>query len=64
MQGALRASLRTPPVEHIEKFRKMLLKAGRGRIRLHVDIHYGRSVATQFDGTFVAAVRPQPAAAS
>ena len=64
VQGALRASLRTPPVEHIEKFRKMLLKAGRGRIRLHVDIQYGRSVATQFDGTFVAAVRPQPAAAS
>jgi thioesterase domain-containing protein len=64
VQGALRASLRTPPVEHVEKFRKMLLKAGRGRIRLHVDIHYGRSVATQFDGTFVAAVRPQPAAAS
>ena len=64
VQGALRASLRTPPVEHVERFRKMLLKAGRGRIRLHVDIHYERSVATQFDGTFVAAVRPQPAAAS
>jgi thioesterase domain-containing protein len=57
VQGALRATLTTPNAEQIEKFRKMLLRAGRGRIRLHVDIHYGHRVATEFDGMFAAAVR-------
>ncbi len=44
MQGELRASAAAPPGEQIEKFRKMLQRAGRGRIRLHVDIHYGQTV--------------------
>jgi thioesterase domain-containing protein len=57
VQGALRASLTAPSLERIEKFGKMLRRAGRGRIRLHVDIHYGAAVATQFDGVFAATIR-------
>jgi len=56
VQGTLRATLTAPPEEQIEKFRKMLRRAGRGRIRLHVDIHCGQAVATQFDGVFAAAI--------
>jgi len=56
VQGTLRATLIAPPEEQIERFRKMLRRAGRGRIRLHVDIHCGQAVATQFDGVFAAAI--------
>jgi len=61
VQGALRATLTAPPAEQIEKFRKMLRRAGRGRIRLHVDIHCGHAVATQFDGVFAAAIQRRTA---
>jgi len=61
VQGALRATLNAPPAEQIEKFRKMLRRAGRGRIRLHVDIHCGQVVATQFDGVFAAAIERRTA---
>lgn len=61
VQGALRAILTAPPEEQIEKFRKMLRRAGRGRIRLHVDIHCGQVVATQFDGVFAAAIQRRTA---
>jgi thioesterase domain-containing protein len=57
VQGALRATLMAPPAEQIEKFRRMLRRAGRGRICLHVDIHVGHAVATRFDGVFAAAIR-------
>jgi thioesterase domain-containing protein len=57
VEGALRATLAAPAAAEIEKFRKMLRRAGRGRIRLHVDIHYGHAVATRFDGVFAATVR-------
>ena len=57
VHGTLRATLLTPPAPHIEKFRKMLVRAGRGRIRLRVDIHYGDALATEFDGVYAAAAR-------
>jgi thioesterase domain-containing protein len=60
VQGTLRASLAAPPASQIEKFRKMLQRAGRGRIRLNVDIHHGEVLATQFEGVFAAAVRIRP----
>jgi thioesterase domain-containing protein len=52
--GELRATLAAPSVELVEKFHRMLHRGGRGRIRLHVDIHDGRALATQFDGTYAA----------
>jgi len=57
VQGRLRASLAAPPSAQVEKFRKMLDRAGRGRIRLEVKIHHGGALATEFEGVFVAAVR-------
>ena len=57
VQGELRASAAAPAGAEIDKFRKMLQRAGRGRIRVRVDIHYDQSLATLFEGVFVAAVR-------
>ncbi|MDB6082910.1 MAG: thioesterase domain protein [Gammaproteobacteria bacterium] len=57
VQGVLRATLTAPPSDHVDKFRKMLQRAGRGRIRLAVDIHHGSKHATEFEGVFVAAIR-------
>jgi thioesterase domain-containing protein len=56
-RGPLRATLRAPPPEHIDKFRRMLRRAGRGRIRLHVEVHDGSALATQFEGVFAATLR-------
>jgi len=57
VQGMLRASLVAPSAPQIEKFRKMLQRAGRGRIRLKVSIHHGETLATEFEGVFAAAAR-------
>jgi len=57
VQGVLRASLRPPEHAHVEKFRKMLQRAGRGRIGLDVQIHHGATLATEFRGIFAAALR-------
>jgi thioesterase domain-containing protein len=57
VEGALRATLHAPSADQIEKFGKMLQRAGRGRIRLKVDIHHGRTLATEFEGVFAAALR-------
>jgi thioesterase domain-containing protein len=57
VQGELRASTAAPSEAQIEKFRKMLQRAGRGRIRLRVEINYGDTVAALFEGVFAAAVR-------
>jgi thioesterase domain-containing protein len=57
VQGALRASAAAPPGLEIDKFRKMLQRAGRGRISLQVDIEYNQSAAALFHGVFAAAVR-------
>jgi thioesterase domain-containing protein len=55
--GVLRASAAAPSEAQIEKFRKMLQRAGRGRIRLRVEINYGDTVAALFEGVFAAAIR-------
>jgi thioesterase domain-containing protein len=60
VHGVLRATLAPPSVAHIERFRKMLLRARRGRICLRVNIHAERTLATEFDGVFVAALRSIP----
>jgi thioesterase domain-containing protein len=57
VHGTLRASLQPPATVDIAKFRKMLLRAGRGRIRLLVQIHHERTLTTEFDGLFAAARR-------
>jgi hypothetical protein len=35
----------------------MLQRAGRGRIRLRVEIIYGQTLATLFEGVFAAVIR-------
>jgi thioesterase domain-containing protein len=57
VHGVLRATLAPPTAVHIEKFRKMMQRAGRGRIRLRVDIRHGQAVATEFEGVYAAAIR-------
>jgi thioesterase domain-containing protein len=57
VEGELRARATAPPNAAIAKFHKMLQRAGRGRIPLRVDINYGGSPATLFEGIFVAAMR-------
>jgi thioesterase domain-containing protein len=58
VEGELRASAAAPSAAQIDKFRKMLQRAGRGRIRLRVEINYGETLATLFEGEFAAALRP------
>jgi thioesterase domain-containing protein len=58
VKGDLRAVIAPPANADIDKFRKLLLRAGRGRIRLRVEIHQGEKLATVFDGLFAAAMRP------
>ncbi len=48
---------RFPPAAEVDKFHKMLSRAGRGRIRLRVQMRHGESVAAIFDGVFAAAMR-------
>jgi thioesterase domain-containing protein len=57
VHGTLRATSQPPSAESIEKFRKMLQRAGRGRIRLAVPIHHGQTLATEFEGDFAATIR-------
>jgi thioesterase domain-containing protein len=57
VRGELRASAAAPPEAEINKFRKMLQRAGRGRIRLSVEIVCGQTLATLFEGVFAAALR-------
>ncbi len=57
VQGELRASAAAPSGPQLDKFRKMLQRTGRGRIRVRVDIHYDQTLATLFEGVFAAAIR-------
>ncbi|HEY1313884.1 MAG TPA: YiiD C-terminal domain-containing protein [Steroidobacteraceae bacterium] len=59
--GALRARAAAPAGNEIDKFRKMLQRAGRGRISLQVEIGNNQSAAALFHGVFAAAVRQQEA---
>jgi thioesterase domain-containing protein len=56
--GELRARAGAPSDAQIDKFRKMLQRAGRGRIRLRVEIVYGGTLAALFDGVFAATMHP------
>ena len=57
VRGELCASVAAPPAAQIDKFRKMLRRAGRGRISLQVEINYDQTLATLFEGVFAAAIR-------
>jgi thioesterase domain-containing protein len=57
VRGELRAVLNTPRADSVEKFRKMLSRAGRGRICLEVEVRDGGVLATAFEGVFVAVSR-------
>jgi thioesterase domain-containing protein len=57
VEGELRACAESPSAAQIAKFRKMLQRAGRGRISLCVQITYAETLATLFEGVFVAAMR-------
>jgi thioesterase domain-containing protein len=54
VHGELRASVAAPSAVHIDKFRRMLQRAGRGRIPLRVEIKYDQTLATLFEGVFAA----------
>jgi thioesterase domain-containing protein len=58
VSGELRAHLTMPGGAEIDKFRRMLERAGRGRIRLRVELRQGPLVAAKFDGMFAAVLRP------
>jgi thioesterase domain-containing protein len=55
--GPLRAILQPPSAEGAEKLRRMLQRAGRGRVRLNVDVHGGEELVTQFHGVFAVSIR-------
>jgi thioesterase domain-containing protein len=57
VQGELHARMRTPTDAQVERFGNMLKRAGRGRIRLTVDMHYQGAPAAVFEGVFAAALR-------
>jgi thioesterase domain-containing protein len=58
-RGPLRAILQAPPLESVEKFRRMLRRAGRGRVRLDVDVHGAEKLVTQFHGVFAVSIRQE-----
>jgi thioesterase domain-containing protein len=57
VHGEMRASAEIPALAEVERFHKMLARAGRGRIRLSVQVRHGGNVAAIFDGVFAAALR-------
>jgi len=57
VHGEMRASIELPADAEVDEFRKMLERARRGRIRLHVNVHAGATLASVFDGSFAAAMR-------
>jgi thioesterase domain-containing protein len=56
-RGELRAALDAPAAAAAQKFHSTLERAGRGRIRLQVGVFDGKTLATQFDGLYVALIR-------
>jgi thioesterase domain-containing protein len=57
VHGEMRACIEIPTEAAVNKFQRMLVRSGRGRIRLLVNIHQGSCLATVFDGLFAAAMR-------
>jgi thioesterase domain-containing protein len=56
VRGEFRATLAAPPGADIERFRKMLRRSARGRIRLIVALYDGADEAARFEGVFAAAL--------
>ena len=57
VEGELRAKAVAPEAARIDKFRKMIDRSGRGRIRLRVEIQYDQALAMLFEGVFAAGMR-------
>ncbi len=57
VEGELRSCAAAPSAAVTAKFCRMLRRAGRGRIRLRVEIKYGETLATLFEGVFAAVMR-------
>ena len=57
VNGELRAVLEAPAPASAQRFCRMLERAGRGRIRLQVGVFDGKTLATRFDGLYVALIR-------
>jgi thioesterase domain-containing protein len=57
VEGVLTAILVAPAAGNIEKFQKMMQRAGRGRLWLGVEIRQGTVLATRFEGLFAATRR-------
>jgi thioesterase domain-containing protein len=57
VQGEMRACIEIPADAEVDKFRRMLLRADRGRIRLQVNLYHELKLGTVFDGLFAAAMR-------
>ena len=53
-----RAHLCLPAAADVDKFRRMLRRAARGRLGLRVEIRDGDRMATRFEGLYAAAMRP------
>jgi thioesterase domain-containing protein len=58
-RGPLRAILQPPPSESVERLRRMMRRAGRGRIRLNVDVHDGAKLVTEFHGVFAVSLHQE-----
>jgi thioesterase domain-containing protein len=58
VHGAFTATLAPPSAADVGRFRAMLRRAARGRIRLHVELHDDARLAARFEGVFAAALRP------
>lgn len=61
VEGELRSCATAPPAAQIGRFCRMLRRAGRGRIRVRVEIRCGETLATLFEGVFAAFMRREPA---
>ena len=59
VRGELRADAAAPSAAEIGKFRRMLQRAGRGRIRLRVEMSHDETLAALFEGVFAAVLRRQ-----
>jgi thioesterase domain-containing protein len=57
VHGVLKATLLSPSAGNVEKFQKMMQRAGRGRLWLGVEIRQGAVLATRFEGIFAATRR-------
>ena len=57
VHGEFRARLACPDAAAVDKLARMLLRSGRGRIGLGVDIYQGGILATRFDGLYAAVAR-------